>query len=60
LNTHKISEAMRKLKFNSRIKDGYEYFKVVEIPFDQQQSHIAYALENKDGENYYYKEALPF
>ena len=60
LNTHKISEAMRKLKFNSRIKDGYEYFKVVEIPFDQQQSHIVYALENKDGENYYYKEALPF
>lgn len=40
LNIHKISEAMRALKFSSRSKDGYEYFKVVEIPFDQQQDYI--------------------
>ena len=41
LNIHKVSEVMRSLKYASRSRGGYDYFRVVEIPFDQQQSHIA-------------------
>ena len=32
---------MRSLKYASRSRGGYDYYRVVEIPFDQQQNHIA-------------------
>lgn len=41
LNVHKISEVMRSLQFASRSRGGYDYFRVVEIPFEQQQGYIA-------------------
>lgn len=41
LNIHKVSEVMRSLKYASRARGGYDYYRVVEIPFDQQQSYIA-------------------
>ena len=41
LNIHKVSEVMRSLKYASRSRGGYDYYRVVEIPFDQQQNHIA-------------------
>jgi len=41
LNIHKISEVMRSLQFASRSRGGYDYFRVVEIPFEQQQGYIA-------------------
>ena len=41
LNIHKISEVMRSLKYASCSRGGYDYYRVVEIPFDQQQSYIA-------------------
>ena len=52
LNIHKISEVMRSLKYASCSRGGYDYYHVVEIPFDQQQSYIAqHESEELEDEN---------
>jgi len=60
LSIKKIAESMRALKFTSKTKDGYDYYRVIEIPFDQQQQHISMAMENGESENEAKEESLPF
>jgi len=58
---------MHQKKFKSVIRDGYELYLVVEIPYDQQQNYLASeseesknieeeALQNTDGQQL----GLPF
>lgn len=41
LSVTKIGQVMRNRKFRSVIKDGYELFLVIEIPFDKQQEYLS-------------------
>ena len=41
LDIKKISAVMRNLGFKWKVRHGYDYFRVVEIPFDQQQNYLA-------------------
>lgn len=67
LNTKRIGQIMHQKKFKSVIRDGYELYLVVEIPYDQQQNYLASeseesknieeeALQNTDGQQL----GLPF
>lgn len=64
LNIHKVSEVMRSLKYASRARGGYDYYRVVEIPFDQQQSYIAQSeseeLKDENSETVNCELDLPF
>ena len=64
LNIHKVSEVMRSLKYVSRARGGYDYYRVVEIPFDQQQSYIAQSeseeLKEENSETVNCELDLPF
>ena len=60
ISVHKIGEAMRAMKYSTKTVHGAEYYKVVEIPFDQQQDYIEQSAENGGGEIRIEQEALPF
>jgi hypothetical protein len=55
---------MRSLKYASRARGGYDYYRVVEIPFDQQQSYIAQSeseeLKDENSETVNCELDLPF
>lgn len=60
LSVRKIGEAMRAMKYSSKMKDGYEYYRVVEIPYDQQQYYIEQTAENGSVETIETQDDLPF
>lgn len=66
LNIHKISEALRGLKFRSCIRRGCEFYRVVEIPYDRQQDYLQLSSEGErcvadDSQTFdYQKDTLPF
>lgn len=41
LSIKKIGQVMHQKQFRSVIRDGYELYLVVEIPYDQQQNYLS-------------------
>ena len=41
LSIKKIGQVMHQKKFRSVIRDGYELYLVVEVPYDQQQNYLS-------------------
>lgn len=55
LSVHKIGQIMRNSKFRSVIRNGYELFLVMEIPYDKQQEF----LSSEDFESQNFEEEEP-
>ena len=48
ISIHKIGEVMRRLDFGVRRKRNGDYYRVVEIPYEQQQNYLASEEETED------------